>query len=355
MLLSIQPAIAEMDGPPASTFSLLTRTIPALSEPQGRLTLTQNTPVMAASATAQTTLRYDCSIGGNVPYFTGAADTLDTISSCEVTDAMVSASSAGQVVSGNVYDVWWVHRGANRICLAMSASGGGGGGWSSDTAGSNTARGTGYSQLDRTTRPYTTNKNAISNCFNGATNYGPVIANQATYLGTVYASANGQISYTFGAAGSGGVAGLMGVWNMYNRVTTSVFVTDNGTGYTYNSVTIRQARASAGNQVQFVVGVSEDTTIATTFMTATTPAVLNALCNSGLGLDNTAAYNLGSPAFVFAETALAAAGSLTASGSVYSGVGLHTISRNENNDASGNCTFITSATYQGTLTVTLRN
>ena len=125
-------------------------------------------------------------IGNQVPYYNGTVDQID-IFSCEVTDAMVSAASAGQVVSGQVYDVWWVHGGANRICLAMSASTGGGGGWASDTGGSNTARGTGYSQLDRATRPYVTNKNSITNCFNAATNYGPVNANQGAYLGTVYA------------------------------------------------------------------------------------------------------------------------------------------------------------------------
>jgi len=47
---------------------------------------------------------------------------------------MVSAASAGQVVSGQVYDVWWVKTGASRICLAMSAAVGGDGGWASDTA-----------------------------------------------------------------------------------------------------------------------------------------------------------------------------------------------------------------------------
>ena len=131
---------------------------------------------------------------------------------------MVSAASAGQVVAANVYDVWWVHGGANRICIAMSAASGGAGGWASDTGGSNTARGTGYTQLDRITRGYITNANSITNCFNAAVNYGPVAANEGTYLGTIYASANGQISWTLGAAASGGTAGLLGVWNMYNRV-----------------------------------------------------------------------------------------------------------------------------------------
>ena len=53
-------------------------------------------------------------------------------------------SSGTGVVSGfNTFDVWWVHGGTNRICVATNGSGGG---WSSD-GGSNAARGTGYSVL----------------------------------------------------------------------------------------------------------------------------------------------------------------------------------------------------------------
>ena len=89
----------------------------------------------------------------------------------------------------------------------------GGGGWASDTSGTNTTRGLGYMQLDRVTRPYITNKNSISNCFNAANNYGPVSANQATYLGTVYASVNGEISFNFPAIGAPPTAGLFGVFN----------------------------------------------------------------------------------------------------------------------------------------------
>jgi hypothetical protein len=262
---SIQSGTTTVTGSPTNGNCLYVLTgvlanRPCLSEPQGRITLTANTPVMTATASAQTTLRYDCYIGGQVPYYDGTQDNIDTIASCEVTDAMVSAASAGQVVSSQVYDVWWVHGGANRICIAMSSSSGGGGGWASDTGSpSNTARGTGYSQLDRTTRPYTTNKNAITNCFNGATNYGSVSANQATYLGTVYASANGQISWTYGALASGGTAGLFGVWNMYNRVVVESMTADSTSAWNYATTTIRAADNSSTIRHSYVIGIAEDT------------------------------------------------------------------------------------------------
>jgi hypothetical protein len=249
---------------------------------------------MTASASAQTTLRYDCYIGAQVPYYDGTQDNIDTIASCEVTDAMVSAASAGQVVSANVYDVWWVHSGANRICLAMSSATGGGGGWIPDS-GSNTARNsTGYTGLDRVTRPYITNKNSIANCFNGATNYGSVTANQATYLGTVYASANGQVSWIFGAAAAGGTAGLLGVWNMYNRVGVDTTVEDTYTISTVTSGTIVPldnggTGSGLNNRVSYVVGIAEDTV--TGFMGASANAGASGFVGVYVGHDSASAIS----------------------------------------------------------------
>lgn len=258
--LAMKKATAGSIGSVGAVASLngQTGTVTLLTEAFGRLTLQANTPVMTASQTGATTLRYDCYLGNQVPYYTGSIDAIDTISSCEVIDAMVSAASAGQVVSGQIYDVWWVHSGANRICLAMSSATGGGGGWASDTGGSNTARGTGYSQLDRVTRPYTTNKNSIANCFNGSTNYGSVSANQATFLGTVLASANGQISWTFGSVASGGVAGVFGVWNMYHRATVSSMVADSTASWNYALTQVRGADGSATMRFTYVMGIAED-------------------------------------------------------------------------------------------------
>jgi hypothetical protein len=312
---------------------------PCITEAQGRLTLTANTPVMTTTAAAQTTLRYDCYIGSQVPYYDGTQDNIDTISSCEVTDAMVSAASAGQVVSGNVYDAWWVHSGANRICLAMSTGSGGGGGWASDTGGSNTARGTGFSQLDRVTRPYTTNKNSLADCFNGATNYGSVNANQATYLGTIYASANGQISWTFGAAASGGTAGLFGVWNMYNRVIVTTDVIDSGSAYTYTSATIRQTRASAGNQAQFVMGLAEDGITSNYGARSFTTAITNANVTTGVcAIDSTSSF--ASTGFLLvAITAAIYNQAATDSAMFPPQVGLHTVAACEKSDGSNANTF----------------
>lgn len=226
--------------------------------PQGRLTLLTGNPVMSTSQANKGTLFYDCSAGNAVPYFNGTIDTFDTITGCEVSDVMVSAASAGQVVSGQVYDVFWAHGGANRICVAMSASTGGGGGWASDTAGSSTARGTGYSALDRT-RGYHTNTNSITNCFNGATNYGPVAAHQGTYLGTFFATANGQTSFVYGSnATGGGQAASLYVWNAYNRVDVKTSVSDSVTSWVIVDALVHSFHDDAGTRLNFVMGLPED-------------------------------------------------------------------------------------------------
>ena len=57
-------------------------TVKSFVPPQGRLTLQSGTPVMNTTQAAKATLYYDCFHGGNsVPYYTGSADTVDTIGS----------------------------------------------------------------------------------------------------------------------------------------------------------------------------------------------------------------------------------------------------------------------------------
>jgi hypothetical protein len=329
-----------------------TGAVTLLTQAQGRLTLQTGTPVMTTSQSNKATLYYDCYVGNQVPYYTGAADGLDTIAACEVSDAMVSAASAGQVVSGQVYDVWWVQTGANRICLAMSSSSGGGGGWASDTGGSNTARGTGYSQLDKTTRPYVTNKNSISNCFNAATNYGPVGANQGTYLGTIYATANGQTSWTYGAVASNWTAGLFGVWNNYNRVNVASFNGDSTDSWVYTTATYQAPNGNTPRaRVTYVAGQAEESVFAQ-YNAMCTPQAGSG-CAVGIGLDVTNAFT-GATGVVGVGTQT---GGLTASYTGESGLGLHFLSALEIASGGALVTFYGDnggAIFQTGLSVNLR-
>ena len=333
----------------ASTININVPTI----MPQGRLTLVQFTPVMITSATNQGTLRYDCDKGGSVPWYTGSsitsADSYDNISGCDVTDAMVATATAGQVITNEVYDSWWVHNGTNHICLAMSASGGGGGGWSND-GGSKTSRGTGYTVLDNHTRPYVTNAHVITNCFNGATNYGSIITNEATYLGTIYSANAGKISWIMGTPASGGNAAILGIYNHYNKRNIGTTVIDSGSSYTYSSATTRQARASAGNQIQFVLGVQEDSPIIinnTSNQVANSIGAQMAVC---IGLDTTNACTSTLQNARDTSTTAQPWG-LTNQYIAIQPIGLHTASSNEASDGSNTSTFDAQSTNQLSINI----
>lgn len=340
------PSFAPCASGAVTSVNTATGAVTLLTEPQGRLTLQANTPVMTTTQAAQTTVRYDCYIGNQVPYYTGSADAVDTVASCEVTDAMVSAASAGQVVNANVYDVWWVHGGANRICIAMSVSTGGGGGWSADTAGSNTARGTGYSQLDFTTRPYITNKNSIANCFNGATNYGPVSANQGTYLGTIFSTANGQTAFQFGSANTSGQNAVLGVFNAYNKGSISTAVNDTTASWSYTILAFRQANASASNQIQLVDGLG---TIFVNAEYGTNSSVgTGGGVATGVGLDSTTTAS-GRISFINASTS----GDGVASYRGTVGSGLHTLAALEKGNGSAASTFFGGTPHSSQLEATI--
>lgn len=225
-----------------------------IGSPQGRLTLISGSPVMTTDEAAKSTIFYDCYRGNNVPYYTGSADNLDSISSCEVSLTMATSGTGVTNING-VFDIWWVHGGASRICVATNGSGGG---WASDTGGSNSARGTGYSQVHNT-RGYWTNVNSIANCYNGSTNYGSISADQGTYLGTIYTTAAGQTTVSFQPTPAiGGSNNVVGLWNAYNRVEmNSTTVDSTASLYSYTTTSWRAANNSTSNRITWVDGLQQ--------------------------------------------------------------------------------------------------
>jgi hypothetical protein len=283
-LLCFGIAIANLSGPLRSQVVTSSQTTGQLGLPQGRLTLQSNTPVMVTSQSTKTSIFYDCYRGGGqVPYFNGSGDILDSIPTCEVSNAMQS-SGTGVLNSGGVFDVWWEGNTNHNICVATNGSGGG---WASDTGGSATARGTGYSQIDATTRPYLTNMNALTHCYNAAVDYGSIGANKATYLGTIYTNAAGTVSHTYGTLAGPPVGGLFGVWNMYNRVPVATYLGETVT-YTYQSSTKRECHGDTTYQVDFVTGRQEDAVEAQMFGISESSASGDAL-TFGVGVDSTTA------------------------------------------------------------------
>ena len=312
---------------PAITDTVATNT-EVIRAAGGRMTLTSGTPVMTASATAQSTLYYSTYAGNSVPFYNGSVDAMGAITSNQMSDAM-AASGTGVLNANGIFDVWYFYNsGTPKICIATNGSGGG---WASDTGGSNTARGTGYSQLDMTTRSYPTNANSITHCYNAATDYGSISANQATYLGTILtdAASAGSVSYTFGSAASGGGASRFGVWNYYNRVSAPTSVTDNGAAYTYSGLT-RAARGSTANRITFVSGVAEDAISSSYFGTVNTVATAGAYAAWQISLDSTSTFVTYGQ--IVAATANVFNGIGTPSATIAPQVGLHFIQATESSD-----------------------
>ena len=142
------------------------------------------------------------------------------------------ASSTGVVNTANVFDEWGVNVGGTlTLCHATNGSGGG---WASDS-GTNTARGTGYSQLDASgsVTTFISNTNSLTHCYNGGTDLGPIAANQATHFGTFYTTAAGQTSWQYGVTGATPTPGCFCIWNTYNRVDVATQFGDNSSSWQY--------------------------------------------------------------------------------------------------------------------------
>jgi len=113
-----------------------------------------------------------------------------------------------------------------------------------------TSRGTGAgtTEIARTNGLWT-NANDITN--------GPA-ATKGTYVGTVLSNTSSQIDFIFGAASTGGTAGVIGVFNAYNRARVSMFVRDSGSNHTYSSSTVRSYNDATTMRVTMARGLNED-------------------------------------------------------------------------------------------------
>lgn len=288
--------------------------------PQGRLTLTSGVPVMTANAASTSIVYYDCYKGGNlVPTYNGTNDVVLPIPSCEISMTMATTGT-GVTNNAGVFDVWAVNvSGTLAICVATNGSGGG---WASDTAGSNTARGTGYSQLDLTTRPYITNKNSITNCYTGTTQRGAISANRATLLGTLTTTAAGKTVMTFSAGAAGGGGNVLGLFNAYNREPVIATSADTTASWTYATASWHQADGTSGNQIVYVDGLGIMTIDASYQVFISTSTASGA--DVGMSRDSTT----GTPvlaASLYKTGSTITNGSVNTVGNFLPSIGLHTI------------------------------
>ena len=193
------------------------------------------------------------------------------------------------------------------------------------------ARGTGVGTTElQLINGYYNNKNAITN--------GPA-AGFGLYLGTIATNASSTLDYIFGSAASGGSAASLMIWNQFNRVITQTQVTDNGIAYTYTAQTLRQARASAGNQINFVCGLAIDGILVAYSGNITTVAVAGAFGTIALGLDQSSPAITGTSFKVFTAAAIAYVGAGGTMATLAPQLGQHFIMAIERSDNTNANTF----------------
>lgn len=240
--------------------------------PQGRLTLTSNTPVMAADATAQTSVYYTPYQGNIVPIYDGANMQSYTFSQ------LTMALNTSNQLSGKSYDLF-VFLNSSIVTIAAGPA------WSSATS---RGTGTGTTELQQIDGLWV-NANTIT-LKNGSTSYSSIPVGEATYVGSVYMTANGQtgVSFTPTAAAGGSSNGVIGLFNAYNRVQASCINQDSSIAWTYTSATWRAADASSTNSISWVDGLQQ-TSIKATYQCEAGTSTQGSGLQIGINLDSTTA------------------------------------------------------------------
>jgi hypothetical protein len=249
-----------------------------VGQPLGRLTLQTGVPIQTSDQTAKTTIYYDSFIGNTVPVYNGSSFQSMTIGSDEI--SMGLDSGVPHISSGSVYDIFAINNSGTLVIAAGPA-------WTSTTA---RGTGAGTTELQRVSGLWT-NKNSMTHAWGGAsgtTDYGSVSANQGTYLGTFYATANGQTGVNLTpAAGSGGTNNFVALFNGYNRVPANAYCMDSTSSWTYATATWRGTDSSSSNRVSFVDGLQAMPINAILEMGANSP--VSSVAFIGINLDSAGA------------------------------------------------------------------
>lgn len=303
--------------------------------PSGRLTLTSATPVLLSTVSAAGTVFWTPYNGSLMWFYDGTRwypKVCAELSNVLANSSTGNAGPAATVAASN-YDLFvWDNGGSSTnpagTCTSTRAAV-----WTN-----NTTRANGLTLQDG----IYLNTSSITN--------GPA-ASRGTYVGSIHTdSGSGNVSFTFGGSASGGTAASFGVDNYYNKVLTTTNVTDSGASYTYTAVAFRQARASAGNQGSFMVGVRGQSVVASYGAVMNLAGAVFAVVKWCVGLDSTTTcltvVNQGETN-VATPTTAAGTNSVAAQPSI----GFHVLSANELSDPINANTFDVSGTNNLNLAI----
>ncbi len=205
----------------------------------GRVTLTSATPVTTSDVTAATTLYFTPHKGNRIALYASSAWT--TLAFSETTLTVPATTNT-------MYDLF-AYNSSGTLALETLA-------WTNDTT-----RATGLGRQDGVL----------------------VKSGDATrrYLGSF------RTTGTSGKTEDSKVKRY--VWNYYNRTARELYVADTATSWNYSTAIFRQANANSANQVDFVIGVAEDTCeLGLTYCAATSAATIRRVYG-GIGIDSISA------------------------------------------------------------------
>jgi len=233
--------------------------------PGGRLTLTSGVPVTTGNVTGATTVYYVPYKSDMVPLFDGTAWALYSIGTGISQATTDNTKSPAAVANNSNYDCFvWNDAGTVRLSRGPI--------WTSDTA---RGSGVGTTELVFQNGKFV-NKNDITN--------GPK-ALTGLYVGSVRSDGSAQLNDSYGLT----AAPMRLVWNAYNRVSRAMLRLESTTSWTYNTVSWHQANASSANQLNVLVGLSEDVVTARAAHCASNGGHLIASFATAIGLDSTSA------------------------------------------------------------------
>jgi hypothetical protein len=212
--------------------------------PGGRLTLTTGVPVTSADVIGATSVYYTPYVSDLIALWDGTKWVLTEFADYPL--------ALGTLISGRNYDAFAYSDGLGAFAMESLA-------WTNDTtrATAITIQDGRYCKSGDKTR---------------------------IYLGTFRTTSTTTTEDSLKNGASAG--GKRFVWNMYNRVKRAFSVIDNSVSWSYSTAAWRQARANAGNMVEFVIGLSEDAIAASVFALVDTTGPKVAV-GAGIGLDRT--------------------------------------------------------------------
>jgi hypothetical protein len=203
--------------------------------PGGRLSLSSGVAAQTADVVGGTTIYY-------IPYVNDYLPVLGLTIGSGVSLSLDSNSGhTGYQQSGKLFDLFLYNSSGTRLLGTGPA-------WTSLTARSAAIDQTTVAGVWTNTSTMTLKTDATSSTISAS-------AGTALYIGTMYASANGQCTVQYRpAAAAGGSAPINGLFNAYNRMQRHILNQDSTTSWTYATAIWRVADAGT-NKITFVDGL----------------------------------------------------------------------------------------------------